>query len=132
MNKKKSAALQPHDGEYGIENLSQLIKFITIAIQKTSSIDTDGNHRISLLEGLSVITTLGFKIPAVCNAFPESVKEWRDLSEGEIDQLVERFKGDFDLPGIENGRIKAIILKSIDIIVDNYNHVQDIREILGD
>ena len=130
MNKKSKSNSHSLDGERGIDNLSQLIKFIIIAIQKITTVDGNKDKKISLLEGLTLITSLGFKIPAAYNAFPEAILEWRDISEAELQQLAEQFKEDFDLPGLEDGRIKALIKKAIDVIVDNYNHVQDICDIL--
>jgi hypothetical protein len=122
---------QPTDGSHGTTALKDLIKFIIIGIQKATRMDDNGDGKISLLEGLSLITTLGFKIPGVYNAFPEVIAEWKDLSQAERDDLVEWFKAEFDLPGLESGKIKELIKESVDTISDNYTHYTRIRAILG-
>lgn len=127
----KSKSSPPAPGSKGTAALKDLIKFIIIGIQKATRLDDNGDGRISLLEGLSLITTLGFKIPGVYNAFPEVVAEWKDLSQEERDEMVAWFAKEFDLPGLEHGKIEALIKESVDIISDNYTHVQRIRAILG-
>ncbi len=115
----------------GITNLRDLIKLIIIAIQKTTRLDDNKDGRISLIEGLTLITTLGFKIPAAYNAFPEVIAEWKDLTKDELDELVRWFAEEFDLPGLESGRIEALVKEAVAIIVDNYNHVLRIKAILA-
>jgi len=115
----------------GIDHLKQLVKFIILAVQKGTTIDEDKNGRISLVEAFSILTSLGFKFPAVYNAFPEAIREWKDLTQEEIDELVQWFSEEFDLPGVEHGRIEALVKECVQAIVDNYNHVQRIKEILG-
>jgi hypothetical protein len=121
----------PVDGTHGTAALKDLVKFIILAAQKATRMDDNGDGKVSLLEGLSLITSLGFKVPGLVNAFPEVIAEWKDLSEAERDGMVDWFKEEFDLPGIEKGKIKELIKECVDTISDNYTHYTRIRAILG-
>lgn len=127
-NKNKAAAT---DGTLGTDTLKELIKYVIKCIQKATTIDDDQNKKISIMEVLNVMASLGFKFPAIYNSLPAVKAEWKDLTQAELDDLVIWFAAEFDLPRVEHGKLKLLIKKTVAIIVDNYNHVQDIKTILG-
>ena len=127
--KQRNAA--PTDGTKGIDNLRDLIKFIIVAVQKTTAADSNEDGKISMIEALNVITSVGFKIPGALRSFPEVRAEWKDLTKAEMDELVVWFAEEFDLPKLEHGKIEALVKESVAIIVTNYNHILRIKAILG-
>lgn len=118
-------------GALGTAHLKSLIKDLIKCVQQTATVDANQNGKISLIEALSVMASFGFKIPAIYNAIPEVKAEWKDLTPEELEELVVWFTEEFDLPRVEHGKLEAIIKKSVAIIVDNYNHIQDLKSILS-
>jgi len=119
------------DNPKGTDSLKSLILFLTLAVQKGSTIDTNGDRKVSFMEAISLITTLGFKIPMVANSFPHIHEEWKDLTPEEMDELVKWFATEFDLPMLEHAKLEAVIKKSIQILLTNYNYYREMRAILG-
>lgn len=115
----------------GISALKDLIKFVIIATQKALTADANGNGKISLPEAFSVMTTIGFKIPGLTRVLPDVIPEWKDLTREERDELVKWFAEEFDLPGLEKGKIEALIEEAVAIILDTDAHIKRIRAILG-
>ena len=115
----------------GIESLKDLIKFIIIATQKALSADANKDGKINLIEAFSVMTAIGFKIPSLTKVLPNVIPEWKDLTREEMDELVRWFAEEFDLPGLEKGKIEALIEEALAIILDTHAHVKKISDILG-
>ena len=129
--KKEKANTDAATGERGISSLKDLIKFIIIATQKALNADANKDGKINLVEAFSVMTSIGFKIPGLTKVLPDVIPEWKDMSNEERDEIVTWFAAEFDLPGLERGKIVALIEESVAIILDTDAHVRKIRAILG-
>lgn len=115
----------------GTQNLKDLIKFIITSTQTISTIDANQDKKVSFTEALSAITGIGLKIPFLVDSLSEVRDEWKDLSREELDDLVTWFTAEFDLPGLETGKLEAIIKKTAAMVVYNFNYYRDIRDITG-
>lgn len=115
----------------GTDNLKSLIQFLTLCVIEVSTIDADKNKKISLAEMISAITSIGFKIPGLMGSIPHIKEEWKDLTADELKALAEWFAEQFDLPGLETGKLELLIKKSVTILVTNYNYYRDIKAILA-
>ena len=129
--KEKKSTTTAGTTELGIESLKSLIKFVIVATQKALTADANNDGKINLVEAFSVMTAIGFKIPGLMKVLPDVIPEWKDLSREERDALVKWFAEEFDLPGLEKGKIEALIEEALAIILDTYAHVQKISSILG-
>lgn len=115
----------------GTEKLKGLIAFICLAVEKISSLDSDGNKKISLIEAITLVTSLGFKIPGVYESLPEIKEEWKDLTPAEIDELARYFEEQFDLPKLEHTKIEALVKKCVAVLVYNANAYRSIKDLLA-
>ena len=115
--------------EKGIEELKKLVKFVITGTEVISNVDSDHDDHVSITEKLSAITAIGVKIPGLVKALAGIKEEWKDLSREELDLLVADFVAEFDLPGLESGKIESIIKRTIQMIVYNFNYYRDIRDI---
>ncbi|HZV71654.1 MAG TPA: hypothetical protein VFG10_19015 [Saprospiraceae bacterium] len=113
----------------GITDLQKLVKFIISGTEIISNVDSDHDDHVSLVEKLSAIGQVGIKIPGLISAMAGIKEEWKDLSREELDLLVADFVAEFDLPGLETGKIEAIIKRTVTMIVYNYNYFRDIKAI---
>ena len=115
----------------GIESLKTLLKFVILTAQKLSTIDSNKDHKISLMEALIVIPPLALKVSPAFSAIPAAREEWKDLTREEIAELARWFAEEFDLPLLEHSKLEAIIKKTTQIITTNYQYYEDIKAILG-
>lgn len=129
--KKESTDAKALTVDRGTAALKDLIKFVIIATQKALTADANGNGKISLVEAFSVMTTIMFKIPGLTKVLPDVIPEWKDLTREEREDLVTWFAQEFDLPGLERGKIEALIEEAVAIILDTDAHIKKIRAILG-
>ena len=114
--------------KYGIENLKLLLDFIFKDLGSTLTIDKNHNGKISFTEILSVATTLSFKFPSLYETFPFLKKEFKDLSDAEIEEL-RKFVNTLDLPD-EYDNIEEIIKLTVNALNYNYRYIKKMKKYL--
>jgi len=115
----------------GIESLKSLLKFLITASVKIATADTNQNGKIDWMEGLSIITAVGFKIPGLINDIPGIKEEWKDLSPDEAKELAKYLAQEFDLPDTDSEKLEALVKRIATGLVDNYELYKDIQAILA-
>lgn len=115
----------------GIDKLKGLVSFLCLAVEKISTLDADRNGKISLIEAITLVTSLGFKIPGVYESLPEVKEEWKDLTPAEIEELARHFEEVFDLPKLEHGKVEAIVKKAVNVLVYNANAYKSLKDLLA-
>ena len=115
----------------GIDHLKSAIKFLIVAAQKIATADSNGDHKISWMESLNIIMSVGWKIPGMIKDFPEIRDEWKDLTPAELDELVKWFQLEFDLPGVEKGKIEQIIKLLAANLARNYTDWKELQALLA-
>lgn len=114
----------------GTENLKTLMKFIFLSLGEVLTIDKNGDGKLSISEGFSILTTLSFRFPEIYEAFPLLKEEWSDLDDAEREDLIQFFENELDLP-MKHDRIEFIIKRTINAISYNYRYFRDMKLLLS-
>jgi len=116
--------------KHGIDNLKKLLAFTIVAVVTTLDLDQNKDGKLSASEGFSAITTLSFRFPELVEAFPMLKKEWKDLDDGEIKQLVEYVNQELDLP-MRVDHVEMALKLTINMLHYNYRYYKNIRAIFS-
>ena len=112
---------------YGTDAIKELIGFAILSTNKLLHIDANGNGKVSFPETLSVITTLGFKFPAIYESFPNVKLEFKDLTDAELADLVTYFNETFDLD-LPTDKLENMIKRTVLMLEYNYRYYRDMKE----
>lgn len=117
------------DNKYGVENLKDAMKFVFIAVNEGLTIDKNNDGNVSFPEIFASVTKLSFQFPALQEAYPWLKKEFKDLTNGEIEELKQFVNVELDLP-MKYDDIEEAIKLTINMLHYNYNYVRKMRIIL--
>lgn len=115
----------------GTTHLKKFLSLLILSAQKLITLDQDGNKKISLAETFDTVYSIVPKLPGVYDDLPEIKEEIKDLTREEVNELVDWFIKEFDLPGTERDKIEAIIEKSVSLAAHIYNYARDMRSLLA-
>ena len=114
--------------KYGTVNIEILVHFIFKSLISALTIDKNNNGKISFTEILSVMTTLSFSFPKLYESFPFLKKEFKDLSEEELEKL-RKLINELDLPDAYDN-VEEIIKITVNALNYNYRYVKKMKQYL--
>ena len=110
----------------GIENTKALLGYIFIAISSAFTLDKNGDGKVSVNEAIMGIMPLAMNYSGIATAAPEAVKEARDYTPEEIDELVLYVQDNFDLPD-GHDRAERLVKRVINAAHYNYHFFRDLK-----
>lgn len=98
----------------GIKEISEAVKFVCAVANAIGEAAKDGE--ISLGDAAHLVPLL-YKLPTAVDGIAEIANEARDLSQDEIDEIVQMIKDDLDLP---QDKVESGIEDALSIAVQIY------------
>ncbi len=111
----------------GIQNSKDLLGYIFLTIVSALTLDKNKDGKVSVNEAIMGIMPLAMNYSGISTAAPEAIKEARDYTPDEIDELVQYVQDNFDLPdNLDN--VEAIVKRVINGAHYNYHFIRDLKQ----